>query len=125
MELSGMPGQGLRVKLMATRSTSTRKAAIVERLGTCTLQIPSLTNLAITWEWSEYLTLFRETLLKPKFSDMTSIRVMVAIIDPTPRHIATAKEDSWATAGLLVPEPGPPAQTATLPSGTRTKDIVA
>ena len=58
MELSGMPGQGLRVKLMATRSTSTRKAAIVERLGTYTLQIPSLTNLAITWEWREYPTLF-------------------------------------------------------------------
>ena len=56
---------------------------------------------------------------------MTSIRVMVAIIDPTPRHIATAKEDSWATAGRLVPEHGPPAQTATLPSGTRGEDLVA
>ena len=50
MELSGMPGQGLRVKLMATRSTSTRKAAIVERLGTYTLRTPSLMNLAIIWE---------------------------------------------------------------------------
>ena len=67
MELSGMPGQGLRVKLMATRSTSTRKAAIVERLGTCTLRTPSLMNLAITWEWREYPTLFRETLLKLNF----------------------------------------------------------
>ena len=50
MELSGMPGQGLRVKLMATRSTSTRKAAIVERLGTYTLRTPSLMNLGIIWE---------------------------------------------------------------------------
>ena len=50
---------------------------------------------------------------------------MVAIIDPTPRHIATAKEDSWTTAGLLILEPGPPAETATLPSGTRGEDLVA
>ena len=114
MGLLGMPGQGLRVKLMATRSTSTRKAAIVERLGTYTLRTPSLMNLAITWECSEYLTLFRETLLKPKFSDMTSIRNMAAVI-----VLAISREDSWATAGLLILEPGPLAQTATLPSGTR------
>ena len=56
---------------------------------------------------------------------MTSIRNMAAVVIPTPKQSATVKEDSWATAGLLVPEPGPPAQTATLPSGTRTKDIVA
>ena len=51
---------------------------------------------------------------------MTSIRNMAAAV-----ALAISREDSWATAGLLVPEPGPPAQTATLPSGTRTKDIFA
>ena len=51
---------------------------------------------------------------------MTSIRNMAAAV-----ALAISREDSWATAGLLVPEHGPAAQTRTLPIGTRAKDIVA
>ena len=56
---------------------------------------------------------------------MTSMRNMAAVVIPTPKQSATVKEDLWATGGLLLLQPGPPVQTATLPSGTRTKDIVA
>ena len=51
---------------------------------------------------------------------MTSIRNMAAAV-----ALAISREDSWATGGLLLLQPGPPAQTATLPSGTRGEDLVA